>query len=185
MTSIENRISVHDAQPLDMSKIKPVAVWEQPEELFENFMSAHEAILESRHSTRPDTSKNPAYAAYATVQVGGQVVAEIDNHGFVTTSNRAGAMLGNLPNSAQGVISGPNLAKARAEYLADLLGGEVVMSSTALTQAAFANVPQPKIELDTQAMLSDPLYQNLQRVKQARAQYIEGLAPDATFGSIA
>ena len=185
MTSIENRISVHDAQPLDMSKIKPIAVWEQPGELFENFIKVHETMLESRHSTRPDTSNNPAYAAYATVQVGGQVVAEIDNHGFVTTSNKAGAMLGNLPNSAQGVTSGPALAKARAEYLADLLGGEVVMSSTALTQTAFASTPQPKIELDTKAMLSDPLYQNLQRLKQARAQYLEGLAPDSTFGSVA
>lgn len=184
MTSIDNRISLKDAQPLDMSKIKPIAVWEQPGELFESFIKAQEAMLESLHSSSPDTSKNPAYAAYATVQVGGQVVAEIDNHGFVTTSNRAGAMLGNLPNYAQGAISGPNLAKARAEYLADLLGGEVVMSSTALTQTAFANVPQPKIELDTQAMLADPLYQNLQRLKQARARYIEGRAPDSTSGSI-
>ena len=185
MTSIENRISLKDAQPLDMSKIKPIAVWEQPRELFESFIKAQEAVLESLHSSCPDTSKNPAYAAYATVQVGGQVVAEIDNHGFVTTSNRAGAMLGTLPNYAQGVISGPNLAKARAEYLADLLGGEVVMSSTALTQTAFANIPQPKIELDTQAMLSDPLYQNLQRLKQARTRYIEGLAADSTLAPIA
>jgi hypothetical protein len=185
MTSIENRISVHDAQPLDMSKIKPIAVWEQQGEQFENYVKAAETVLESRHSTRPDTSKNPAYAAYATVQVGGQVVAEIDNHGWVTTSNTTGAMLGNLPAVAQGVISGPNLAKARAEYLADLLGGEVVMSSTALTQTAFANTPQPRIELDTKAMLADPLYQNLQRLKQARAQYLEGLAPNSTLGMIA
>jgi len=185
MTSIENRISLKDAQPLDMSKIKPIAVWEQPGELFESFVKAAETVLESRHSVHPDTSKNPAYAAYATVQVGGKVVAEIDNHGFVTTSNTTGAMLGNLPNTAQGVISGPNLAKARAEYLADLLGGEVVMSSTALTQTAFATEPQPRIELDTKAMLADPLYQNLQRMKQARAQYIEGLAPDSTFGTFA
>jgi hypothetical protein len=54
-----------------------------------------------------------------------------------------------------------------------------------MSQSAFANEPQPKIELDTQAMLADLLYQNLQRLKQARARYIEGLAPDSTFGSIA
>ncbi len=181
MTSIEHRISLKDVQPLDMSNIKSIAAWEQPGELFESFIKAQEALLESHHSSRPDTSKNPTYAAYATVQVGGQVVAEIDNHGWVATSNSAGAMLGKLPNAAQGVISGPTLAKARAEYLADLLGGEVVMSSTAMTQTAFANVPQPKVELNTQAMLADPLYQNLQRVKQARARYIEGLATDSTF----
>jgi hypothetical protein len=182
MTSIARPVSVADVKRLDMSPIKPVAIWES-DEMYGRIMEAQEALLEMSHSVRPDTSRNPAYAAYATVQVGGKVVAEIDNHGWVTTSNALGGRLGHLPDAAQGVFSGPALARARAEYLAEQLGGEVVMSSTALTQAAFQRVPQPKIEVDVAAMQADPLYQNLQQLKQARARYLEQRALGSSFES--
>lgn len=179
MTSITSGIPLSDAQPLDMSKAKRVAIWEQSEELYGRYMQAVESVLESNHAVHPDTSSNPTYAAFATVQVGGKVVAEIDNHGWVMTSNALGATLGNLPDSVQGVISGPALAQARAEHIAEQLGGEVVMSSTAMTQNSFSRIPQPRIEVDVQAMQDDPLYQNLQQIKQARARYMQQLAQES------
>lgn len=172
-------ISIADARPVDMSGAKPVRVWEQSDELFANFVRAQEAILESRHSARSDTSNDPAYAPYATVQIGGRVVAEIDNHGWVTTSNATAAGIGELPDSAGGAISGPALAAARAEYLADRLGGSVVTAPTAMTQAEFTRQPEPGVKVDTTAMLADPLYRNLQMLKETRAQYLQQLTPTA------
>lgn len=177
---MDHSISLADVRPVDMSGAKPIRAWEQSAEVFANFVRAQEAILESRHSVRPDTSRDPAYAPYATVQIGGKVVAEIDNHGWVTTSNATAARVGELPDSAGGAVSGPALARARAEYLADRLGGSVVTAPTAMTQAEFARLPQPGVKLDTAAMLADPLYRNLQQLKEARAQYLQQLPSTAT-----
>jgi hypothetical protein len=173
-------ISLADARPVDMSGAKPVRAWEQSNEFFASFVRAQEAILESRHSARPDTSNDPAYAPYATVQVGGRVVAEVDNHGWVTTSNATAAGIGQLPDSAGGAISGPALARVRAEYIADRLGGSVVTAPTAMTQAEFTRLPEPGVKLDTAAMLADPLYRNLQVLKEARTQFLQQLQFAAT-----
>jgi hypothetical protein len=173
-------ISLADARPVDMSGAKTIRAWEQSDEFFASFVRAQEAILESRHTARPDTSSDPAYAPYATVQIGGRVVAEIDNHGWVTTSNATAAGIGKLPDSAGGAISGPTLARARAEYLADRLGGSVVTAPTAMTQAEFTRLPQPGVKVDTAAMLADPLYRNLQMLKEARTQFLQQLQSAAT-----
>ena len=165
-------ISLADARPVDMSGAKTIRAWEQSDEFFASFVRAQEAILESRHSARPDTSNDPAYAPYATVKIGGRVLAEIDNHGYVTTSNATAAGIEQLPDSAGGAISGPALAMARAEYLADRLGGSVVTASPAMTQAEFTRLPQPGVNVDTAAMLADPLYRNLQMLKEARTQFL-------------
>lgn len=177
---MDHGISLAGARPIDMSDAKPVRAWEQSDEFFASFIQAQEAILESRHSVRPDTSSDPAYAPYATVQIGGRVVAEIDNHGWVTTSNATAAGIGELPNSAGGVISGPALAMARAEYLADRLGGSVSMSPTAMTQDAFTRLPQSGVKVDTATMLADPLYRNLLSLKEARSQFLQQLQSAAT-----
>ena len=176
---MEHRISLANARPVDMADAKPVRAWEQSDELFSSLVRAQEAILESRHTVRPDTSRDPAYAPYATVQIGGRVVAEIDNHGWVTTSNATAAGIEDMPDSADGALSGPALARARAEFLADRLGGSVVTAPTAMTQAAFARLPQPGVKLDTAAMLADPLYHNLQLLKEARMQFLQQLQSSA------
>jgi len=173
-------ISLADAHPIDMSSAKPGRAWEQSDELFSSFVRAQEAILESRHTVRPDTSNDPSYVLFATVQIGGSVVAEIDNHGWVTTSNAAAAGIGQLPDSAGGAISGPELAKARAEYLAGRLGGRVVAAPTAMTQSEFTRMPQPGVKVDTAAMLADPLYRNLQVLKEARMQFLQQLQSSGT-----
>ena len=86
---------------------------------------------------------SPAYQPYAVVRVDGKVVAEIDNHGFAEMSNAAAAKLGDsLPGDVNGK-TGPALAEARAELIAERLGGRVEKSASALTQNQFEALAQP------------------------------------------
>jgi hypothetical protein len=50
-----------------------------------------------------------------------------------------------------------------------------------MTQAALERQPQPGVKVDTAAMLADPLYRNLQQLKEARAQYLQQLPSTATI----
>ena len=162
-----------NAQALDMSKLKAAHLSRAPEDLYRRMVEAQKTILESDYAQKPDTSKNPAYQNYAKVMVGGKVVAEIDNHGYTTTSNSIGAKLQDqLPNEAGGVIQGPKLAQARAEFIAEMLGGEVVKSSTALTQNQFRAIPPIEMKVDVAAMQEDPRYEELQKLQQARTAFL-------------
>jgi len=94
------------------------------------------AALYVQHAA-PDGANGPAYQPYAVVRVDGKVVAEIDNQGFVEVSNAVAAKLGgSLPSAVDGK-SGPRLAQARAETIAEQLGGRVEKSATAMTQSQF------------------------------------------------
>ena len=97
----------------------------------------------SQHAAALDTANNPAYQPYAVVRVGGKLVAEIDNHGFAKMSNAVAAKLGDsLPGAVTGK-TGPILAEARAELIAERLGGRVEKSASALTQSQFEAIAQP------------------------------------------
>ena len=157
---------------LDPSQLKTFKLHEAPEDLFQSMIRAQEKMLEWRHTTHPDTSQHPAYKEYATVEVGGKVVARIDNHGFVRTSNALGARLsGQLPGDMDGQ-TGPLLAQVRAEHIAALLGGKVRKSSDALTQGQFMALAGPRFVLDHEAMKEDPLYLALQNTKEARVLFL-------------
>lgn len=170
---------------LDMSKLKRHHVSELPEEQYERFMEAQESFLEHRYSQMPDTSSNPTYKEYASVQVNGEVVATIDNHGWVASSNAVGAMLRDgLPDSANWINSGPALAQARAVYIADLMGGEVGTAPTAMTQNAFNGTPQPKVIVDVQAMMQDPMYDSLQKLQQQRMAYLSSQDQASSYTTV-
>jgi hypothetical protein len=175
MTSIDGRLNLSGLRPLDMSKLKPIKISEAPEELYQRLISAQESFLESRYSQAPDTSGNPAYQPYAVVKVNGKVVAEIDNHGFTETSNALGGIIREALADADrraGVKQGPRLAQARAEKIAELLGGKVEKAATALTQSRFETIPQPRATVDRAAMEKDPLYERLQQTKAARTLFL-------------
>ncbi len=141
-------------------------------EMFQSYYESQQKFLESRYTTPADTSKHPAYQDYATVRVNGKVVARIDNNGFLETSNSLGAVLqAELPGAVNGK-SGPMLAQARAEKIAEFFGGEVERSSTALTQAEFDRLPTVGYNIDTAAMQADPMYEQLQRSKQAHTEFL-------------
>lgn len=165
-------ISLQGFQLLSLDNVKKFHVSEAPEALYQQFVSAQETILQHKYSQTPSTQNNPAYKPYATVVVNGKTIAEIDNHGFVTTSNASGQQIqGKLPGLVNGT-NGPALAQARAEVLAKMFGGTVQISNTALSQTAFEALDTPQPTTNFAAMRNDPIYHNLQQLKQQREAFL-------------
>lgn len=155
-----------------MSKLKLMSISEASEEHYQHFIDAQERFLEARHSQPADTSKNPTYKEYATVTVNGRIVAEIDNHGWVKTSNSIGGNIQQLFSDESNGLIGPGLAQQRSEKIADLLGGTVQKSTTAMSQTQFNSTPQPHSTIDYQALKEDQAYEQLQKTKQARTLFL-------------
>lgn len=163
--------------PIDLASVRPVTATlkavplsEAPEELFQQVMAAKKEALENDYRQAPVISKNSTYSKYASVVVNGKVVAEIDNHGFVETSN---AMAGSCSDAIKeadinaGVSSGPLLAQARAESIAKSVNGSIVIAKTAMSQKAFDATPQPKVTINYDAMKNDPRYAELEQLQKA------------------
>lgn len=171
----------------------PIKVSELPDDEYQNFIESDERAiasyrkhLESIYSNDgeiPDFSDYAGIKTYATVVVGGKVVATIDNQGgVVTTDDALGARLANLLVGDIGGKNGPDLAQARAEQMAELLGGRISKADTAITQRQFDALPDVWGEdrvVDYEAMKQDPLYQyiqnisdNLEKVKQERQEFL-------------
>lgn len=157
------------------SVLKGTPVWEISEDFFQRIVSSREMFLEANYTRfpeAPDLSDYGGIKPYATVVVGGQIVATIDNQGVVSSDDALGRRLhGMLANEVDGT-DGPNLARARADQIAGLLGGRVVKSGTALTQAEFSallKIEDPKPWIDYDAMRADPEYGLIQEMKQRSA----------------
>ena len=174
MTAIAGGIPLNHPglTPIDQSKLKRFQMHEAPEDMYRRFVESQEAFLKLRHSQSADTSGNPAYAKFATVQVDGKTVAEIDNNGFATMSNALASKIGSALPGMIGGKTGPMLAQARAELIARSLGGEVVKSSTAMSQRQYDAVERPRATLDEQAMQQDPAYLQLLKIKEARTLFL-------------
>lgn len=171
-------LSLNSAQLINIAdnpNIKSMHISEAPKEVFERYLKAQQTMLEMKYTNATDTSQSPAYRQYATVEVDGKVVAKLDNNGFMETSNALGGRFRDtLPMQGEnGAISGPDLAQARAEFIAEALGGEVKLANTALTQSEYSAVPQPQPTIDIQAMMRDPDYKKL---KELRAMPTEVMA---------
>ena len=174
MSDASYRIDSSSVRPVNAT-LKAVPITEAPEDVFQQIMTAKKVMLEMDYSRHPDTSRNPTYAKYADIVVNGKVVATIDNHGFVETSNAMGDACADAIKSADasaGVTSGPLLAQARAEKIAAAMHGSIVTAPTAMSQSAFNAVPQPKVTVDDAAMRRDPRYAELEGLKQARAVFL-------------
>lgn len=172
MTSINTGIPVNSVNAIDLSNVKMFKVSEADPKLYKQMVESQERFLESRHTTRPDVSNHPHTKPYATIEVGGKTVATIYNSGGVSSSNALGAKIHNLLSKSDSNLTGPEGAQERAEKLAEALGGRVVQSSTAITQVEFYANPYPIGEIDYAAMHKDPMYQQLQKTKQARTEFL-------------
>jgi len=86
MTSISSGISINSphVRAIDTSKMKMFHISEAPEDMYQRFIDSQTKMLEIMHSDFPDTSKNPRYQAYATVEVNGKTVATIGNNGLAS-----------------------------------------------------------------------------------------------------
>jgi hypothetical protein len=169
-------------QRLTVANATPIA--ELPEEQYQAALDGLQRGLEANamqmeNMTPPDTSylaNHPALKTYATVEVGGKVVATIDNQGVMSSSNELNARLKDIvPNDIDGT-NGPNLAQARADKIASALGGKVVKATTAITQAQFnANPIDPeklRPQINPDALTQDPMYAQIQAIKTQRAAYL-------------
>jgi hypothetical protein len=169
--------------------VKGTPIWELPEAEYQEYLTQAEssaATLESQYTERPWDATveaslkwfpvSPATQPYATVTVDGKVAATIDNQGVVSTENdQLGEQLSKLLLSDVDGTNGPDLAQARADQIAALLGGQVTKSDTAMTQLEFNSLPSLEVAkgaVDWEALMQDPLYTQLQSLKEKRADYL-------------
>lgn len=174
MSDTAYRVDLASVKPL-AATLKAVSLAEAPEDLFQMVMTAKQGMLEQQYSQIPDTSRNPTYAQYASVVVNGKVVAKIDNHGFVETANAtAGSCADAIKEADAGSrgSSGPELAQARAERIAEAMHGTIVKAPTAMTQRAFNATPQPQATVNYEAMRRDPEYAQIEQLKKAHAAFL-------------
>jgi hypothetical protein len=165
---------------LDRSSLKFLGnTWELSDDLYEGIVSSMQMSLEANYRTFPEApsiSSDPRTQPYATVIVDGKVAATIDNQGVLETNDDVlGAQLRDVLVGSVNGTNGPDLAQARAEQLAKLLGGKTEKSDSAITQSAFNALPPSKPALpsvDYEAMKKDPLYAQLETLKQKRADYL-------------
>ena len=139
---------------------------------FQKFVDDQNRFLTAKYTQPIDISNDPTYKPYATVTVGGQTVATIDNHGYVTTSNALGSKMRALLSGSEEGLTGPALAQARAEKIAALVGGKAEKMSTALTQSQFAAVPSVQPTVNYDALRQDPAYAKLQQTIQAHTAFL-------------
>lgn len=169
------------------SNLKATRFVDLPDDQFNTVIADMQRSLEADYMkldnmTQPDPSylaNHPAMKPYATVAVDGKVVATLDNQGLMQTSDeqlyqRLAAI---IPNAVNGT-NGPDLAQARAQQIAAALDGKVVRSTSAMTQAAFYANPidqdrlRPQVNRD--AMMRDPMYQQIEDLKAQRAAMARG-----------
>ncbi len=175
-------------------QLKAIHVSELPEERYQEFMQAQKQLIEAnqryldnQYSSRnnPPAEPLPQSQPYATIKLGGKVVASVDNQGVVTTaSGLSQDLLNRLPNEFNGG-NGPDLAQARAEILVGYLGGKVEKADTAITQPEF-NLLQDNAEMavsiDYAAMQNDPMFEHLQNLITSLKNY-ESQRQDFLAGS--
>tara|TARA_R110002124_G_scaffold64985_2_gene177849 strand:- start:666920 stop:667816 length:897 start_codon:yes stop_codon:yes gene_type:complete len=171
MTSIQSGmpIDLTAIKQLDLSKAKITPISEVSEDRYQSFVSSMERVLEGLHAVMPTTEGHPAYETYAHVEVNGKTVATLDNNGFTESSSGA---IHKLLAEEDSALRGPALAQERADKIAEELGGKVVKSSSALTQAEFNAAPQLSLGVNYNTLKADPAYEQLQKTKQARTLFL-------------
>ncbi len=174
MTSIQAGISINNpnVKAIDTSTLKLFKVHEADEELYQRLIGGQEKFLKHLYTQHPDTSSHPSTKPYATVEVNGKTAATLDNSGGASSSSPFSGRIQKLLASDDSNLTGPDGAQDRAEKIAELLGGTVVKSSTAITMAQFNAMPALKGTVNYQAMKNDPLYEQLQKTKEARTLFL-------------
>ncbi|SEH25207.1 hypothetical protein [Magnetospirillum fulvum] len=143
-SSPSHGIPVSSLRPLDMSKVKAVRL--EGQDLVDFYRQTKE-IIEQEY-TVPNGQTD--YGEYARIEVGGKSVASVSNEGYAEISGSFGRLV--LENDE---IGGPQLAQRRAQQIAKALGGTVVKSPTAMTQAQWQDRPALTFTIDFEAMRRD------------------------------
>lgn len=152
MTTIASKYAV------DITTLKKLDLQLTPRKLSDKELAEFQKLREMAYSkpTNLDDLKNHvSQKIYAEVKVNGVTVATLYNSGVSMTSNATHGKVAGLPSMGENEKStGPELAQKRAEQIAKALGGTIVKSPTAVTQAQYLSTPafQIKYEVDYEAM---------------------------------
>jgi hypothetical protein len=160
-TAAENakhRISVADVRKLDTSGLKVISIRDVPE--LRDRMAASWLQMHAAPSSA-DVPDNAPQNTYATVKVGGKVVATLYNGGSVAMTNEAAAKVGDL-HDPPGLNGGPDLAQWRAERIAKATGGTIEKASTAIARSAWTprqstseNYTRAQLDAAFEAMMAE------------------------------
>lgn len=172
--------------------LKPINIAELPEDQYQMHMEAkkrfaetYSSMLERQYTEEPSAPTTPLTQPYASIVVGGKVVATVDNQGLVISDNSklSKSLRERLQALANGA-SGPKLAQACAEEIAKSYGGWVEKAGTAISQREFSALvsrQQAPPAVDYEAMKQDPRYQEIQdmlagieSLTQQRQAYLAG-----------
>ncbi len=169
------RVQVSEVRKLDSLGLKIVSIDDMPE--LRDRMATHWLNMqaaESRMATEvPD---NAPQNIYATVKVNGKVVATLYNSGGSMMTNAAAGAVGDLQDPP-GLNGGPNLAQARAERIAKVLGGTIEKAPTALTQSQWT--PRPDVSTSYSRTQLDNAYQAIKAEgAKATAERLAGFRAD-------
>jgi hypothetical protein len=122
------RLDPATARPISAANLPMIKLDERTTEALKRFKDSLDDP-----AARPSP---PADPLYATVKVGGRVVASLSNSGVASFPRSADAIPG---LTSDGI--GPELAAARAAQIAQALGGTVEMAPTALSQTQWTASP--------------------------------------------
>lgn len=131
-------IPVSALKKLDTSGLMAVSLKDNPrirDQIATNWLDARSA-QQTVDTSEPD---NTPQNAYATVKVGGKVVATVYNGGSAEMTIDTIGKVGSLPDPDPN--GGPDVAQARAEYIAKAVGGTIEASPTAITQSEWKQRP--------------------------------------------
>jgi hypothetical protein len=171
-------IPVSQLRKLDTSGMNIIAAKDVPE-LRDMIATAWlRTQAAAKQAAVTDVPDNAPQNIYATIEVGGKVVATLYNGGSCAMTNAAAATAGDLPDSPGG---GPDLAQSRAEYIAKAVGGTIRKASTAITQSQWT--PRQSVSQNyTRAQLDAAFESAMQESEKAAAQRAAGYpaAPPAS-----
>lgn len=158
-----------DFRPLDVSQLKITPLDTALRDLFATV--CWEAQLANSATDVPD---NASQNIYANVKVNGKVVATLYNGGSSMMTNEAAAKVGDL-RAPPGLTGGPDLARWRAERIAEAVGGTVEKASTAIAQSEW----NPRGTTSSTRTQSDAAFEAMMAgQRQAVAQRSAGYPPE-------
>lgn len=137
---------------IDIKSVQQLSGTLQAVKLSDAQKAAFRKIQELAHTRPVNLENHPSQQAYAEVLVNGQSVAKVYNSGVMSTSNALYGKIGKLDSVKNPEGTGPLLAQQRADDIARALGGVVVKSATAITQAEWAKAPPIAYAVDYAAL---------------------------------
>lgn len=120
--------------PVKIASIQTLPIKLEPVKISPGMAAQMEELWKNQFRIPLGKPDNHPDNIYATVKVGGKIVATLYNSGASVTENAAAGKLQNLPGTAANDTTvGPKLAQQRAEYIARQLGGIIEKAPTAQT----------------------------------------------------